>query len=355
MLCVFSFFLFVILVYGECPCNDKSLCEPLKIPPRKEFIVFGSYDEYHNYDWTYLTTIALWSGTYDPDIVCYAHARGVRLVIPTSFSVSDLGNVTAQNIWIDSLVKDVKDKYFDGVNFDFEDEIKLSSPQVELLTSLTQQLSKTFHEEIPGSQVSFDVAWAPTCIDVRCYDYKALALATDFLVVMDYDEQSQIFGPCRAGPTSSLPYLVQGMQEFMSLGISEDKLVMGLPWYGHDFKCVSPVNITVCPLAFGPWRGVKCTDAGSPEIVYSEIISKYVPISRVMWDQVSASPWLNYNDSTGIEHQLWFDTPKSLSIKSLAAKQMKLRGVSVFRVDYVDYNDPQQVAEMWGSLNIFFS
>ena len=44
--------------------------------------------------------------------------------------------------------------------------------------------------------MTFDIAWSPNCTDDRCYDAKALAEVTDFLVIMAYDEQSQIFGPC---------------------------------------------------------------------------------------------------------------------------------------------------------------
>ena len=40
--------------------------------------------------------------------------------------------------------------------------------------------------------MSFDVAWSPDCIDGRCYDAEALSKVVDFLVVMAYDEQSQI-------------------------------------------------------------------------------------------------------------------------------------------------------------------
>ncbi len=48
------------------------------------------------------------------------------------------------------------------------------------------------------SQVSFDVAWSPKCIDKRCYDYLAIADSCDLLFVMSYDEQSQIWGDCIA-------------------------------------------------------------------------------------------------------------------------------------------------------------
>ena len=61
-------------------------------------------------------------------------------------------------------------------------------------------------------QVTFDVAWSPDCIDGRCYDAVGLANACDFLVVMSYDEQSQITeGPCVAKANSPLEQTEGGM------------------------------------------------------------------------------------------------------------------------------------------------
>ena len=53
--------------------------------------------------------------------------------------------------------------------------------------------------------MSFDVAWSPDCIDGRCYDALALSKVVDFLVVMAYDEQSQIkTGECIAKANSPI-------------------------------------------------------------------------------------------------------------------------------------------------------
>lgn len=54
-------------------------------------------------------------------------------------------------------------------------------------------------------QVTFDVAWSPACIDKRCYNYTGIADACDFLFVMSYDEQSQIWTDCIA--KANAPYL----------------------------------------------------------------------------------------------------------------------------------------------------
>lgn len=55
----------------------------------------------------------------------------------------------------------------DGVNFDFEDEIKEGDANRALLTSLTRDLAVSIKKVIPTGQVTFDVGWSSNCIDVR--------------------------------------------------------------------------------------------------------------------------------------------------------------------------------------------
>lgn len=62
--------------------------------------------------------------------------------------------------------------------------------------------------------MSFDVAWSPDCIDGRCYDAEALSKVVDFLVVMAYDEQSQIRGDCVAKANSPLKQTKAGKTYF---------------------------------------------------------------------------------------------------------------------------------------------
>ncbi|KAK5613482.1 hypothetical protein CRENBAI_021268 [Crenichthys baileyi] len=50
----------------------------------------------------------------------------------------------------------------------FEQAVDDGSPEYYALTALVNETTEAFHREIPGSQVSFDVAWSPKCIDKRC-------------------------------------------------------------------------------------------------------------------------------------------------------------------------------------------
>lgn len=160
--------------------------------------------------------------------------------------------------------------------------ITQESPEVQELDLLMKELKTAFSQQIPGffffifffcsfffkktsiktgSQVTFDVAWSPNCIDGRCYDSFGLSQYTDFLVIMSYDLRSQIFGPCIASANSPVPLVKEGIDNFTKLGISQDKLVLGLPWYGYDYTCINPTNETVCPIQHIPFRGVNCSDA----------------------------------------------------------------------------------------------
>lgn len=62
------------------------------------------------------------------------------------------------------------------------------------------------------NKVTFDAAWSPDCVDGRCYDYKAIADAVDFMVIMAYDQQSQIKeGPCIAKANSPYEQTIKGI------------------------------------------------------------------------------------------------------------------------------------------------
>ena len=117
-------------------------------------------------------------------------------------------NHTKITLWIQTQLNDVKSKYLDGINIDIEQPIDEGSPLIRGLTTFTKRVVDSFHLSIPGSQVTFDVAWSARNIkgkgvDGRNYDYKSLGEISDFLFIMAYDEQSQMFDEnCLAGPNS---------------------------------------------------------------------------------------------------------------------------------------------------------
>jgi len=110
-----------------------------------------------------------------------------------------------------------------------------------------------------------DVAWSSPCVDGRCYDALALSKVTDFLVVMSYDERSQIHGPCVASANSALQNTANGLDSYLKLGIDPGLLVMGMPWYGYNYPCLGLSDDDVCTIKAIPFRGVNCSDAAGED------------------------------------------------------------------------------------------
>ena len=77
---------------SSCPCEDPSLCEPIKGAPKKEVLGFvTSQTNWPGYNWTTLTTVAMFTALND-SLLCYAHSKGVRVVLSASYDTSQLND-----------------------------------------------------------------------------------------------------------------------------------------------------------------------------------------------------------------------------------------------------------------------
>ncbi|CAF1192466.1 unnamed protein product, partial [Didymodactylos carnosus] len=348
---------------SSCPCENQTLCQPLQIGDRKEKIAFQvDKSNWLQYDWSQLTTIALFTEL-DPQLLCYAHARNVRLVWAANFPVDQLLNDTANDIWINEQVEKVRSTYTDGVNVDMEDSILDKTPQVKLFTELVRNLTNRMHETIPGSQVTVDVAWSPSCIDLRCYDYVGLSQASDWLFVMSYDMRSQIFdtNDCIASANSPIHLVSNGLFNFTRLlDIPVNKLVLGVPWYCYDYRCLSLDDKNICQIEHVPFRGAPCSDAGGREKDYSECrrLLRTKSTTGRLWNDTYKSAYFNYMDTDFNFHQIWMDDPESLGYKYQIANSLELRGVGMWNVDALDYSNSteegiQDTKNMWNAMKQF--
>jgi len=343
-----------------CICDDKSLCAPLSTPmASKEIFTFtGSWmlpgDNWKYFDYNTITTLAR-AGTMDPGIICKAHSTNTRVVLLKSIPPADLPSPTARQKWIADTLEEVKQNYADGINIDYENPIPKGSPMIGYMVTWMQELRAAMKKEMPNAQLSIDVAWSPDCIDVRCYDYAALAKTVDFVFVMDYDMQSQIFGPCVALPNSPIPGVQKGMEAFLKLGIEPNNIVLGVPWYGYRYPCLNPTNDTVCPIKKVPFRGVNCSDAAGKQFPISQIL-EWLANNKTngrQWDDKDKAPWFNLYGDDGITYQIRYDDIESLTAKYEYAKKLGLRGTGMWiSEDLPLYKDPKFSEEMWKAMRV---
>jgi hypothetical protein len=141
---------------GQCPCANQSLCQPIQVGPRREkFTFIVSMDNWRSYDYSQLTTIAMFVDQLDPEFYCVAHSQQVRLVWTAGYDVKKLGNAAVRQEWLETQVNKVKSTFTDGINIDVEREIAEGSKAAEQFTSLVRELTDRLHVEVQGSQVNF--------------------------------------------------------------------------------------------------------------------------------------------------------------------------------------------------------
>ncbi|KAM6217078.1 di-N-acetylchitobiase [Rhynchocyon petersi] len=339
----------------DCPCQDPALCRPIRHHPDYEVFVFDTgHKTWKSYDWSQITTLAAF-GKYDSELMCYAHSKGARVVLKGDVSVKDIIDPTFRASWITEKLNLVKSQYMDGINIDIEQEVTCSSPEYDALTALVQETTDAFHHEIEGSQVTFDVAWSPKDIDRRCYNYTGIADACDFVFVMSYDEQSQIWSDCTAAANAPYNQTLTGYDDYIKIDINPKKLVMGVPWYGYDYICLHLSEDDVCTIAKVPFRGAPCSDAAGRQVPY-KVIMKQVnsSISGRQWNEDQQAPYYNYKDSSGRFHQVWYDDPQSISLKAAYVQKRGLRGIGMWNANCLDYSGDaaakQQTEAMWKAL-----
>ncbi|XP_066547792.1 di-N-acetylchitobiase [Amia ocellicauda] len=339
----------------QCPCERPELCNPITDVRDFEVYVFDTgRSSWKFYDWSKVTTVATF-GKYNPEFMCYAHSKGARMVLKGDVPLGNIVDPANRTDWISEQVDLAKKQFMDGINIDIEQGVKQDSPEYYALTALVKETTEAFHREIPGSQVSFDVAWSPKCIDKRCYDYVAIAEACDLVFVMSYDEQSQIWGDCIAMANAPYKQTLGGYDDYLMMKIDPKKIVMGVPWYGYDYPCLELTHEGVCKIANVPFRGAPCSDAAGRQIPY-RIMMKQLNSSTSgrMWDDNQRAPYYNYKDDQGQIHQVWYDDPESISQKAAYVREHGLRGIGMWNGDLLDYSkDPvaqQQTRDMWNAL-----
>ncbi|XP_077439875.1 di-N-acetylchitobiase [Vanacampus margaritifer] len=338
-----------------CPCERAELCHQIRDERDFEVFVFDVGGKtWKSYNWSVVTTVATF-GKYDSELMCYAHSKGARVVLKGDVHLAYIVDQNNRTGWIRDKVDLAKNQFMDGINIDIEQAVEEGSPEYFALTDLVKETTEAFHKEIPGSQVSFDVAWSPKCIDKRCYDYVTIAESCDLLFVMSYDEQSQILGDCIAMANAPLTQTVNAYDQYLNLKIAPQKLVMGVPWYGYDYPCLNLSQDGLCSIAKVPFRGAPCSDAAGKQKAYSWIMKQVnSSLSGRLWDGEQQAPYFNYMDPEGQIHQVRYDDPESICLKTNFVKSKGLRGVGMWNANILDYSDDpvarQQSAMMWNAL-----
>ncbi len=313
--------------------------------------VFGYHPYWMNnswsgYQWNLLTDLCYFSYEVEPATgfakttnnfetapvidTALSHEVKVHLCV-TLFSDHStfFGNMQARRNLCSQLAEKVKQQGIHGINIDFE---AVPSSQAIALTSFMQQLSQYLDSVVPGTQLSMAtpaVNWSNT------FDLPALASVCDFFMVMAYDYYwtlSQSAGPVAPIYPMENGYLygvARTVQYYLNEGIPEQKIVLGVPYYGRTW----PVQSATAPSATrGAGSAVTYRSVKLNTSLFNWQTRHYQPASRATYYAYLANGW----------NQCFIDELPDLRMKYDLVNAYGLGGIGIWALGY-----DEGFSELW--------
>jgi spore germination protein YaaH len=191
-------------------------------------------------------------------------------------------------------------EHLDGVDIDYEN---LQASDRDAFSTFISTLASALHKQ--GKILAVDVFAKASDAGYdqrnRAQDYRALGAAADQVRLMAYDYHWTTSPP---GPVAPIGWVNQVLS-YATREIPGNKIILGVPMYGYDWSGGTGTSVT--------WLQVLRLLREHP-----------VPVH---WDAASQSPWLRYTDSSGRQHELWFENAYSASVKFDAAHRHGIGGV----------------------------
>ncbi len=222
-----------------------------------------------------------------------------------------LTDTDARSALIAQIVQETTQGGYRGVDLDFESVYR---EDAALFASFVSQL----HDALAPYKIPVIVALAPkTSSDQRGetyegHDYALLGKAADILLLMTYE-----WGYSYSAPRAVAP--IDGVRQVVEYAVSQipaEKLLLGMPNYGYDW--------TLPHIQGNRARSISCQEAVT--LAVDNRVS-------IRYDKGSETPWFRYADQYGIEHEVWFEDPRSIAAKLKLVDEFGLGGVGYWNLD----------------------
>ncbi|CAG4980791.1 unnamed protein product [Colias eurytheme] len=248
--------------------------------------------------------------------------------------------------FISSAIKMIMTHGFDGLDIDWEYPNRRDSvngkADIENFTKLLKELRTEFDKY--GLLLSAAVASTRDTASLS-YDIPSIGQYLDLVGLMTYD----MYGPWDTVTGHNSP-LHKGegdehvarenlntvdvaVEYWLSQGFPPEKLVIGLPFYGHTFTLTNPNIYSVRAPSFGPGISGPYT-ATSGNIGYNEFCSLLREQEwNIYFDSLAKVPY-------AVQNRNWvsYDDVNSLIAKAKYALSMNLAGVMIWSIETDDFH-----------------
>lgn len=269
------------------------------------------------------------------EMVQAAHERGVK-VLPTISNLYYRGVVSGKEVAHQAMalhrqdllesIRKVCARYgFDGILLDwtdlYEEDRRLATDWVWGLADLCRSEGWKLAVNVPFVQGKEGKP------GIRLFELGEVGKACDLVCLLLNTEHGMYTSP---GPLASIGWTEAGVNEALRLGLPAGKTLLGIGGYAYDWKANSQV----------------------PEYLSFEGAMNRARQYRVnvQFDEASQTPMYRYTDSSGAEHQVWFENTSSLLQKITLVNRLELAGISLWRLGIEDPNLWPLLRARWGSI-----
>ncbi|XP_031627292.1 chitinase-3-like protein 2 isoform X2 [Contarinia nasturtii] len=216
-------------------------------------------------------------------------------------------------------IKSIKlalEKYhLDGVDIDWEFPITYDKSRI-YLTKLLHEIRKEYERERRNYLLSVAVA-APEGIAYFAYDVEALNQFCDYINIMTYDYHfyskstpftglnAPLYSRKNENSLLSTLNINASVSFWHEKGLDKQKIIVGLPTYGHSFRLINPFNNKLGSPASGFGRTGEFGFVTYPEVCLFERHNIFV---TKVFDADTCSPyifagdeWISYEDDNSIK------------------------------------------------------
>ena len=119
------------------------------------------------------------------------------------------------------------------------------------------------------------------------------------------------------------------MRMYLSAGVPPEKLVLGVPFYGHAFSGVANVDHGL----FQAHDKKQIRPPGNGEWTYRTIAADSLGKMQRYWHSTAKVPWL-FDEKTGV--MISYDDPESIKLKAQFARDQHFAGVMIWELSQDD-------------------
>lgn len=226
-----------------------------------------------------------------------------------------LSNPKAQDAFIDSLIKRCVQLGVQGINIDFEN---LSGKDRAPFTAFVKKLSDKAHAsklivsiDLPRGSIRWN--------HLTAFDHEALGSIVDYVMIMAYD---QFFsGSTTPGSVAGLPWVEEGIQEFLSYGIPRDKIMLGVPFYIREWTLDANNNLI------------------GNRAIYTKSVNELLSgrSAKTSWDTTFDQYRIEFQDGDN-KRVFWLENADTLKARIDLAKKYQLAGLAMWRLGHEPEN-----------------